>query len=230
MSLKARSGPKGKAPAAPAASFSKPAGGKAAPQKRKRAAEPEPESEEEDDDDDLDALLDEAAAEGAQGESDAEEDDDDDEELDIDPAEIAAMAHLYGRPSASNGGADDDDMDDGDAQLDGESSEDDGEEAADEGTGRIARPAKKPKKTVFLNNKAALEDKLGDIRLPADWPWIETLSVTTGKSFLDATENAADAVHDDLKREAALSVQRQRSKSSRGRRTAICATHRVDSI
>ena len=213
MSLKARSGPKGKSPAAaPAASFSKQPAGKAAPQKRKRAAEPEPESDE-DEDDDLDALLDEAAAEGAQeGESDAEEDDD--EELDIDPAEIAAMAHLYGRPSASNGGGadDDDDMEDGDAQLDGESSEDDGEEAADEGTGRIARPAKKPKKTVFLNNKAALEDKLGDIRLPADWPWIETLSVTTGKSFLDATENAADAVHDDLKREAALSVQRQRDQ------------------
>jgi hypothetical protein len=95
--------------------------------------------------------------------------------------------------------------------MDGESSEDDGAEYADDGTGAIARPAKRAKtdekpKKVFLNNKAALEDKLADIRLRSDYPWVETLELVTAKSFAETTDHAADAVHDDLKREAALSA------------------------
>jgi len=48
-----------------------------------------------------------------------------------------------------------------------DSSEDDGEEYADEGTGSITRPAAKRQKNISFLNKAALEDKLNDICLPA---------------------------------------------------------------
>lgn len=180
--------------AAPSQKSAAPKQQQKATQKRKRV---EAESDDEDDGtgQDLDAML------GGDSDDDDEEDADD---IEIDPAEVAAMAHLYGKKTAA---ADDEEDEDDENMEDGaESSEDDGEEAGDEGTGVIARPAKKKAKLTFLNNKAALLDKLSDIALPASYPWVETLKVTTNKSFAEATDNAIGAVHDDLKREAALSV------------------------
>jgi hypothetical protein len=218
MSQKGRKGAMpGRAPAAskpaPRAAAAAPAASKAPAQKRKRAPEPEPEEEDDDDDDDdLAGLLEGVAGEG--DEDDEEEDgeeQDDEEDLDVDPQEFLALQ----RRAAAAAGKDDDeeeeDDEEEDAAMDGESSEDDGAEYADDGTGAIARPAKRAKtdekpKKVFLNNKAALEDKLADIRLRSDYPWVETLELVTAKSFAETTDHAADAVHDDLKREAALSA------------------------
>lgn len=61
-------------------------------------------------------------------------------------------------------------------------------------------PAAKKIKTSYVNNKALLEEKLRDIALPVEWPWIETLTITSQKPL--ALEG--DDVHDDLKREAAF--------------------------
>ena len=187
-------------PSAPSATYKN--------QKRKRQ---EVESEDDDDDDDdemgmeLDAMVDD-------DDEDEDDFDEDDDELDIDPQEVAAMAHLYGKKKKAAQQADEDEDEDDEDDEDGEdgeySSEDDGEEAGDEGTGTIARPAKK-RKVTFLNNTVALLDKLNDIRLPSSYPWVETLQLTTKKSFAEATGESPEAVHDDLKREAALSEQQQ---------------------
>jgi len=219
MSQKGR---KGAVPArAPAASkpapraAAAPAASKAPAQKRKRAPEPEPEEEDdEDDDDDLAGLLEGAAGEGDEDDEedgeDGAEDDDDEEDLDVDPQEFLALQRRAAAAAGKDDEEEEDDEED-DAAMDGESSEDDGAEYADDGTGTIARPAKRAKtdekpKKVFLNNKAALEDKLADIRLRSDYPWVETLELVTAKSFAETTDHATDAVHDDLKREAALSA------------------------
>lgn len=198
--------------AAPKAAALAPKSKAAAPAANKRKRAPEPESE----DDEEDAAMLDAMVGGGSDDDDDEEDADD---IEIDPQEIAAMAHLYGKQSRRPSAADEDD--DEDAGQDGESSEDDGEEATDEGTGQIARPAKKKVKLTFLNNKVAMLDKLQEMKLPATFPWIESLQLTTKKSFLQATGEAKDAVHDDLKREAALSVGDMRAPRARHRRASL---------
>lgn len=181
--------------------------------KRKRAPEPDSDSDI-DPDFDLDAML---ADEGSEGDEEEHEDDDDD--IELDPQELAEMERLLAqqRKQKKNkkGSAaqqeeaeeeEDEDMDDDDEEgEDGEdSSEDDGAEEGDE-DGRIARPAKKKQKVVYLNNTAAMLDKLEDIKLPESFHWIETLQLSTKQSFEEATGGAdAEAVHDDLKREAAF--------------------------
>ncbi len=53
----------------------------------------------------------------------------------------------------------------------------------------------------YVYNEVGLLQKLEEILLPADYPWVETLAVTSDEPLV--IEN----VDDDLKREAALYVR-----------------------
>lgn len=101
-----------------------------------------------------------------------------DDDIELDPIEVALVSDYQNQQQPHSDNDDDDDTAD---------------------TAATAKPKRRVTDPLpLVNNLSGLRESINDIRLPSDWPWEESLSMTSVEPL------AVQDVHNDLERESAF--------------------------